>query len=55
MPAWEKFLNEDEMWDVILFLYDYTDQRPRGREEGVRNDRHGILAVLADVGACLAV
>jgi mono/diheme cytochrome c family protein len=34
MPAWEKFLKEDEIWDVILFLYDHTAQRPRGREEG---------------------
>jgi mono/diheme cytochrome c family protein len=32
MPAWEKFLSEQEMWDVILFLYDYTGQRPRARE-----------------------
>jgi mono/diheme cytochrome c family protein len=29
MPAWEKFLSEDEIWEVILFLYDHTDQRPR--------------------------
>jgi mono/diheme cytochrome c family protein len=34
MPAWEKFLKEDEIWDAILFLYDYTGQRPRGKEEG---------------------
>ena len=33
MPAWDKFLTEEEMWDVILFLYDYSDQRPRAREE----------------------
>jgi mono/diheme cytochrome c family protein len=33
MPAWEKFLKEDEMWDVILFLYDFSGQRPRAREE----------------------
>ena len=33
MPAWEKFLKEDEIWDVILFLYDYTGPRPRAREE----------------------
>lgn len=32
MPAWESFLTEEEIWDVILFLYDYTGQRPRGRE-----------------------
>jgi len=33
MPAWEEFLTEEEMWDVILFLYDFTGQRPRAREE----------------------
>jgi mono/diheme cytochrome c family protein len=33
MPAWEKFLKEDEIWDVILFLYDFTGERPRAREE----------------------
>lgn len=29
MPAWEKFLTEEEIWDVILFLYDFTGQKPR--------------------------
>jgi len=33
MPAWETFLTEDEIWDVILFLYDYTGQLPRASEE----------------------
>jgi mono/diheme cytochrome c family protein len=33
MPAWEKFLKEEEMWDAILFLYDFTAQRPRAKEE----------------------
>ena len=32
MPAWELFLTEEEMWDVTLFLYDYTGHRPRARE-----------------------
>ena len=36
MPAWEKFLKEDEIWDAILFLYDFTNQRPRAKEEGTR-------------------
>jgi hypothetical protein len=34
MPAWEKFLKEDEMWDVTLFLYDFTASKPRAKEEG---------------------
>lgn len=33
MPAWEKFLTEEEIWDVILFLYDFTGQKPRAKEE----------------------
>jgi len=33
MPVWEQFLEEEEIWDVILFLYDFTGQRPRAREE----------------------
>jgi mono/diheme cytochrome c family protein len=33
MPAWEKFLKEEEIWDVVLFLYDFTGERPRAREE----------------------
>ena len=33
MPAWEKFLTEEEIWDVILFIYDFNGQRPRAREE----------------------
>jgi hypothetical protein len=37
MPAWEKFLKDEEIWDVIiwdviLFLYDFTGQKPRARE-----------------------
>lgn len=31
MPAWDQFLQEEEMWDVILFLYDFTGNRPRAR------------------------
>jgi mono/diheme cytochrome c family protein len=32
MPAWEKFLKDEEMWDVVLFLYDFTNQKPRAKE-----------------------
>jgi mono/diheme cytochrome c family protein len=35
MPAWETFLSEEEMWDVVLFLYDFTDYHPRARHETV--------------------
>ena len=33
MPAWEKFLTEEEIWEAVLFLYDFTGERPRAREE----------------------
>ena len=29
MPVWQDFLDEDEIWQVILFLYDYTGHVPR--------------------------
>ena len=31
MPAWENFLTQEEIWDVIIFLYEYTDQEPRAQ------------------------
>src|SRR5258705_7901364 len=36
MPAWENFLKEEEIWDAIVFLYDFTGQRPRAREEAAK-------------------
>ena len=33
MPAWENFLTEEEMWDVVLFLADFTEYTPRARSE----------------------
>jgi len=32
MPAWDQFLSEQEIWEVILFLYEFTEQRPRAKE-----------------------
>ncbi len=29
MPVWESFLTEDEIWSVILFLYQQTGYQPR--------------------------
>ncbi|MBI3600991.1 MAG: cytochrome c [Nitrospinae bacterium] len=29
MPIWQHFLSEEEIWKVILFLYDYTGHSPR--------------------------
>ena len=33
MPAWEDFLTEDEIWSVIIFLYEQSDHEPRTFEE----------------------
>jgi len=33
MPAWEDRLTEEQIWQVIMYLYDATDQRPRRWEE----------------------
>ena len=33
MPEWERFLDNEQMWEVILFLYDHTGYRPRALEE----------------------
>lgn len=32
MPVWHNFISEEETWKVILFLYDYTGQKPRPME-----------------------
>jgi mono/diheme cytochrome c family protein len=29
MPVWQDFLTEDEIWKVILYLYEYTGHQPR--------------------------
>jgi mono/diheme cytochrome c family protein len=34
MPAWEDRLTEEQIWQVILYLYDATGQQPRRWEEG---------------------
>ncbi|HEX6939907.1 MAG TPA: cytochrome c [Longimicrobiales bacterium] len=34
MPAWEDFLTEEEIWAVIIFLYEQTGWSPRTWEEG---------------------
>jgi hypothetical protein len=29
MPVWENYLTEDEIWSVILYLYNQTGWQPR--------------------------
>jgi hypothetical protein len=33
MPAWEDFITEDEIWAVIIYLYEQTGWEPRTWEE----------------------
>ena len=33
MPQWERFLSDEQIWEVILFLYDFTGKRPRAAGE----------------------
>lgn len=33
MPAWEDRLSETDIWDVILFMYQYTGLKPRAVEK----------------------
>jgi len=41
MPAWEDFLTADEVWSVILYLYDQTGWSPRTwEEEGDEGGEH---------------
>ncbi|MBI3092611.1 MAG: cytochrome c [Candidatus Tectomicrobia bacterium] len=34
MPAWENMLSTDEIWKVVLYIYEATDQQPRTWEAG---------------------
>ena len=34
MPVWENILTENEIWQVILYLYQTTGHQPRVMEEG---------------------
>ena len=41
MPAWETFLTEDEIWSVIIFLYEQTGYTPRTWEEEGEGEGEG--------------
>ena len=34
MPVWEDYLTEEEIWALVLFLYEQTGAQPRSWEEG---------------------
>ena len=35
MPVWHEMLSEEEVWNVITFLYDYVEQVPRMWDQGI--------------------
>jgi mono/diheme cytochrome c family protein len=40
MPAWQDFLTEDEIWQVILFIYAGSGSTPRTWDEVVDHGAH---------------
>ncbi|MBM3356459.1 MAG: cytochrome c [Betaproteobacteria bacterium] len=40
MPVWQNFLTEDEMWKVILYIYDASGSTPRTWDEAVSHAKH---------------
>jgi hypothetical protein len=40
MPVWEDFLTADEMWAVVLFLYQQSGWRPRRWETEPAEGEH---------------
>ena len=40
MPVWEDFLTEDEIWAVIIFLYQQSGFSPRRWETGTKGGEH---------------
>ncbi len=40
MPEWERFLNNEEMWNVLLFIYHHTGYRPRALSEEAHGAAH---------------
>ncbi|MSR06320.1 MAG: cytochrome c [Gemmatimonadetes bacterium] len=40
MPVWEDFLTEDEIWSVIIFLYDQAGFKPRAWEAEGKEAAH---------------
>lgn len=39
MPVWENYLTEDEMWAVVLYIYDQTGWQPRRWETEAGGER----------------
>jgi DMSO reductase family type II enzyme heme b subunit len=51
MPVWHELLEEEEVWKIILFLYDYTGQVPRSWELESSDGNEGDTADAEDASA----
>jgi mono/diheme cytochrome c family protein len=40
MPVWESFLTEDEIWTVVLYIYDQSGWKPRRLEAAVEEHKN---------------
>ena len=40
MPEWERFLDNQQMWEVLLFLYHHTGYKPRAVDEAAAGAAH---------------
>ncbi len=47
MPVWEDMLEEDEVWKIISFLYDYTGFEPRSWELEEKSDAPDVVQAAA--------
>ncbi len=50
MPAWEDRLGEEEIWKVVLYLYDATGYQPRRWEEAPEHKRSPVAPSASGVG-----
>jgi len=50
MPIWQNFVTEDELWKILLFLYDYTGKAPRVMKEEGEKEAMAPAMKPGDVG-----
>lgn len=48
MPVWHEMLGEEDVWNVITFLYDYTEEVPRIWDAEISKIVTGMKTELAD-------
>ena len=47
MPVWEEMLDEEDVWKIITFLYDYTGHEPRSWELDSQSSEGAVDAAAA--------